>query len=240
VNGFPRILHRVWLGDRRRPEAYDVYWAEWARMNPEWELITWTEEKLAQLDWPENVRRVWKYLEEHGAHGGIQMDPARAMAVQKADILGYLILANRGGVYVNCDMEPLKPIETWLRQMPPHCNAFAGHEDNHYLCNAVMGAGQDRRFMLAVLGELTEQRVRANPQMEVATGPHLLTQVYYNRGGRGSDLHAFSSLAFYFAHHSEVPYGANASGFKTAALEAGALALHHWGHRTQEGEVPYV
>lgn len=237
MSGFPKILHRVWLGNRVRPAAYDAYWEEWQRLNPDWTLRTWSESDLHLMDWPPNVRRVWEYLEHFGAHGGIMMDPARALAVQKADILGYLILANYGGVYVNCDMQPLRPLAHLFSQMPPGVDSFAGHEDDHYLCNAVMGSVAEGRIMRSILGELTEQRVRANPQMEVATGPHLLTQVYYSQGGKGSNLWALPRETFYYAHHGMIPFGQDAAQFEYAARAQGAIALHHWGHRTQEGEV---
>jgi mannosyltransferase OCH1-like enzyme len=237
MSSFPKILHRVWLGTRARPAVYDSYWDEWRHLNPEWQLMTWTERDLDSLDWPDSTRRVWNYLEQNGAYGGIQMDAARAMAVQKADILGYLILANCGGVYLNCDMQPLRPLADLFAQAPPGMDSFAGHEDDHYLCNAVMGSVPNGRMMLSILGELTEARVRANPQMEVATGPHLLTSVYYAAGGKGSNLWSLPRETFYYAHHGMIPYGQDAASFEYAARAKGAIALHHWGHRTQEGQL---
>jgi hypothetical protein len=72
--------------------------------------------------------------------------------------------------------------------------------------------------------------------MEVATGPQFLTRVVKEATVPGS-LTVLPQSAFYYAHHGSIAVGEDASAFVNGARAAGAYALHHWGHRTQEGEL---
>lgn len=109
----PRILHRIWLGDAPLPEAYRAYGEEWSRLHPGWEMRLWTD---ADAPRPQGVER------------------ARNLA-ERADLIRYEILRRHGGVYVDTDVEALRPIDDLLVGV----EAFAAYEVPGRLCNAVMG-----------------------------------------------------------------------------------------------------
>jgi mannosyltransferase OCH1-like enzyme len=222
----PKRLHRLWLGQRYRPARYDAYWDEWQAVLPGWELFTWTEENLPEL----RNQALYDTAPSFARSGGILMAHDRAVAVQRADIVAYELVYQFGGVYVNCDMSPLRSLEPLLRH-----EAFAGLEDSQYLCNAAIG-GVEKAFIFDKVIESLPDRVRAHPNagMEYQTGPHALTAAAREHPRR---ITVLPIEAFYFAHHGSIRPGEDASEYAPAARAAGAYALHHWGHRMQEGDL---
>jgi mannosyltransferase OCH1-like enzyme len=221
----PKKLHRIWFGQRPMPEAYNRFWDDWQRLHPDWTLITWTEGNLPPL--------INGHLWEHvglTAHAGIPMAHERAVAVQRADIVAYELVWRYGGVYVNCDMQPLRSLDPLLEH-----KAFAAKEDHHYLCNAVMGGEKESPFFAEVISQLPSRfgGEFQNERMEIQTGPHLLTAVAEQCPDM---ITVLSRESFYFAHHGSLQYGEDASAFVDRARANGAYALHHWGHRKQEGD----
>jgi mannosyltransferase OCH1-like enzyme len=224
----PRVLHRIWFGQRPRPKLYDAFWADWQALHPNWTLITWTESNLPPLI----NGHIFEDLAVSARSAGIPMDHRRAVAVARADVVAYELVWRYGGVYINCDMQPLRSLEPLLVH-----SAFVGMEDDTYLCNAVMGAELHHPLFEKVLADLparySEYRDRG---MELSTGPQFLTSVVNSATMPGS-LTVLPQSAFYYAHHGSIRPGEDASAFVNGAYAAGAYALHHWGHRTQEGEL---
>lgn len=219
----PPIAHRIWLGDRPRPARYDQYWAAFKELHPQWELLTWTDDNLPYIE----NRDVFEEVRGRARSAGIAMDPARAVAVQQADILAYELVFQFGGVVMNCDMQPLQSIG-------PLCYsaAFLGMEDEQFACNAVMGAYPEHPLFGAVIAALPERVQRHRGQgMEVETGPRFLTEVL--KGGSW-DVSVLPREVFYFAHHGALGDALDASGFEHEARSVGAYLLHHWGHKAQE------
>jgi inositol phosphorylceramide mannosyltransferase catalytic subunit len=222
-----RTLHRLWLGQRPRPAQYDAFWADWQALHPTWTLVTWTDHNLPPLINDSIVEDL--VLTARSA--GIPMSHDRAVAVARADVIAYELVWRFGGVYVNCDMQPLKSFEPLLKH-----SMFVGKEDDHYLCNAVIGAERHHPLLADIIDKLPNNYSRHRTAgMELATGPQFLTRVAEEYDG--DDVTVLPREAFYFAHHGSIQPGEDASAFVIRAREAGAYALHHWGHRTQEGDL---
>lgn len=89
----PRILHQIWIGPDPLPDDQLPYIKSWKRHHPGWEHILWTEENLPQDPIrPEILERL------------------RA-PVERADILRLEILLRYGGVYLDTDLECLRPLD---------------------------------------------------------------------------------------------------------------------------------
>jgi mannosyltransferase OCH1-like enzyme len=226
-----RLLHRIWLGPDPMPAAYASSGRAWKELNPQWTVKDWTEETLPPL----KNRRIFQKLSE-GAVAPIPLRPEVAIAVQRADIASYELLFKYGGVYVNCDIEPLRPLEedgSLIDQVGD--TAWAAFEDAHYLNNAAMGATWRKSpFWGAVIAELPKRfdRMPGSP-MNQTTGPHLLTDVYKSRDWGGL-FTALPRESFHFAHFSDVPLGGNADHLREGAVLVGAIGLHSWNHRSAQ------
>ena len=89
----------------------------WTGHHPDWALRLWTEENL-----PEGLRRP----EVHE----LLRQPA-----ERADILRLELLHREGGVYVDVDVECLRPIDPLLDGVA----CFAGRLDSGRITNTVLG-----------------------------------------------------------------------------------------------------
>lgn len=92
----PKTFHHIWLGPDPLPDDHRPWIDTWRRHHPDWEFVLWTEENLPEDPIrPEVVERL------------------RA-PVERADILRLEILYRHGGVYLDTDLECLRPIDPEL------------------------------------------------------------------------------------------------------------------------------
>ncbi|MDH4393601.1 MAG: glycosyltransferase [Aquabacterium sp.] len=81
-------FHRIWLGPRPMPQAYEDHWLSWQRQFPQARFTTWGNADIGQLT------RTRHKIAEATTWAG------------KSDIARYEILHTHGGIYLDCDMQP--------------------------------------------------------------------------------------------------------------------------------------
>jgi mannosyltransferase OCH1-like enzyme len=214
---YKKIVHRYWSGPREMPETYKEFGEKWEDLNPGWVVIDHGEE-IIQL-WPD-LAPVFNHLYERDAgRDGIELH------VQVADVVGYALLREFGGVYVNCDMEPLRGFTE--RDLPDFAWASYENYEDYRIVNSAIGAKQPHDpFWAGLLDELPA-RYFANPydEMVMTTGPGFLTDY----AARHSDIfHVLSKDTFNSVHWKQIEAGGDASGFQ---YPEHAIAVHHWGHK---------
>ena len=217
---YKKIIHRYWAGPKPMPEEYVRFGQTWEDLNPGWIVVDHGEEIL-QL-WPD-LAPVFNHLYERDAnHNSIELH------VQVADVVGYALLREFGGVYVNTDMEPLQPIEKFL---PPMAWASYENYEDFRIVNAAIGAPQPGDpFWTGLLAELPH-RYFNNPydEMVMTTGPGFLTDfAMINQIQDKNPFVVFPKEAFCSVHWKQVEAGGDASGFE---YPESAIAVHHWGHK---------
>jgi mannosyltransferase OCH1-like enzyme len=200
----PLRFHRIFLDDPI-PEEFEGYWSRFKELNPNAEFFTWNDS--GDLGWMRNRR---------------EFDEAKTDA-GRSDILRYEILATFGGIYVDTDVEPLRPFDDFLDERP-----FIGWEDDRLLCPTVMGAPPNHPAILGLLGALPvwfHKYAGAPPNRQ--TGPYFVTR--YLRGR--SDVHLLPTVTFYPVHWSSKrdlggPYPAE------------SYSVHHWAAQWIPGGPP--
>lgn len=219
-----RVVHRLWLGSPM-PEHFRVYGRAWADLNPGWQVHDWGEHDLPRLANQDLYDQVGQ-----GAVAPVPVPPHVAIATQRADIAGYELVHMFGGVYVNCDMEPLRALDGCLPG-----SAWAAFEDDRFLNNGAIGAPEPGHpFWQAVIDELP-RRFRRMPgePFNRTTGPYLLTGVWRSRDW-GDQFTALPRTMFNYASYTQIPIGGDATRFRDEARAAGAVAIHHWAHRKDD------
>lgn len=188
----PRVLHRIWI-EGAIPAEFETYWQAWERLHPGWELRTWRD---GDLGWLTNRAQY-----EMAVH-----------AAQKADVARYDILARYGGVYVDCDVEPLRSLDDLLGY-----RAFAGYEDAYSVCNAVIGTEAGHGAICTIVAELPASMTSHRAEsVNMQSGPPFITEIL-RRGWDG--LMLLPPVAFYPYHWSEAdPH----------IYPEAAYAVHHW------------
>lgn len=220
-----QVLHRFWAGPREMPEEYAFYGQQWAELNPGWEVRMWEEEDIHQFP---HLKKIFDSLYERDAgRQGIEL------YVQMADVMGYAIIHAYGGVYVNTDMEPVRP----LPELPDKAWAsYENHTDGRVV-NAAIGAPRPRNIFWSRLLQKLPGRYFSDPKAEMVetTGPAFLTDMAHILPER---IHVFPVESFNAIHWSEIPPGGDASD-RIEGLPEEAIAVHHWGHK-RDGRTNHV
>jgi FkbM family methyltransferase len=153
----PKVIHRIWLGKNPIPKTYEDYFDGWKKLHPEWSFYTWYDKDI------ENFINYNK-IQEANTYAG------------KADIARYEILYRHGGVYLDCDIKLLKPLDYLLESSPQKfivCN-----EDNSFNIHCSIGfiASVPGFYVLSdAINKIKELDVNSD-QPNVSTGPVFFRQ----------------------------------------------------------------
>lgn len=205
----PKILHRIWVGPEMPSKLVDIG-VQWQNMLPDWKHILWNEESL---DWLVN-KEFYDRAEE--------LVPPDAVGQFRADVARYEILNSFGGVYVDCDLEPLRSID----ELHIH-SAWAGWErQGTQVGNTILGGEAGNQFWKRAIDELPSS-VQNNPgkRPHQITGPHFVTRLYQRYKG----LYVYPERFFY-------PYGCQQLD-RHKENPGNSYTRHLWWHqRTLKGK----
>jgi hypothetical protein len=199
TDSIPRILHRV-VPEHTDAQA-ETWWSEFQAMHPGWEFRT-HRDPLDPKDWPISAPH-W---------GKCRNGP------QFADLIRLEALVRDGGIYVDQDMQPLRPLDPLL---PLH--AFAAWEDANSVPNAVLGARTGHPALKEAL-DLAIERLSVKDRPDRATwaaGPGVTTKVLVGR----DDVLVLPPGSFYEVHYRDARERLPNFDKKAAPW---AFALHHW------------
>lgn len=192
----PPTLHRVWLGDAPIPDDYERYWEGWQERHPSWAFVTWRD---ADLEWLVNRA---------------EFDASPTLS-ERSDVARYEIVARYGGVYIDTDVECLRPIDDLLA---PSVGAFAGWEFGHRLCTAVLGGEPGHPALQALVDWLPAWCASHDGEPpDRRTGPLYLTTTWWKR----RDVTRFAREIFY-------PVGWWQRELLGGDYPTGSYAVHHW------------
>lgn len=130
----PKIIHQMWLPNwSQSPLDVRRTRQEWCGYNPEWTYMFWDRLKVTSLirdKYPE-FTEVWEDLESE-------------RIIKMADFARLLVLYHFGGLYVDMDLSPLKPME--LSEEPDIefllCSEYTEEGQPVRVCNGFLGSCQ--------------------------------------------------------------------------------------------------
>lgn len=190
------------------PEHLAGYGETWERLHPTWEHRLWTEDNLPELENAELFARAETIAPGH--EGQFRADTAR-----------YELLYRFGGVYVDADLEALRPIDELL----PGRSCFVGWEaPGVWINNACMGAEPGHPFLADLVDGLPAHvaalGARGVTRPNRLSGPQYATPVFR---AHEATVTAFPKDYFY-------PYLWNELDRRGEQFPA-SYAVHHWHHR---------
>ena len=103
----PKIIHYCWFGGNPLPKLAQKCIKSWKKYCPDYEIVEWNEQNFDLSDVPAYVRQA--------------MDAGRWAFV--TDYVRLRALTERGGIYMDTDVELVKPLTPFLGHQ-----AFAGFE----------------------------------------------------------------------------------------------------------------
>jgi mannosyltransferase OCH1-like enzyme len=200
------LLHMVWLGSPI-PNKVAGNMAEWQLQNPEWNLNIWTAPLPSMLNLDLFER----------AHEFVKPD---AVWQFRADLMRYEILYQYGGLYVDCDTTPLRPLGDLLDDV----QEFAVREDKDWIGNTYL-ASEPATELFAALTERQREHTKqfsGHAAAGVVSGPQYLTPIWQEFGGH-VDERTELWLPYSWSHVRK----RNENSVK---IPDGAYAIHAWEH----------
>lgn len=174
----PRIVHRLWLGANAVPRIFEQYAERWRVHHPAWEMRLWRDDDLPGLGCQDLLDGTTGFKRRY-------------------DMLRLEIVRQHGGVIVDMDVEPIRPLDPLLFGV----GAFVGRTGDKHIGNQVLGGYPHHPFF-----ELAVQRLRARPDRprnsSEAAGKSFLKQALelYPQS-----ITVFPSRTFYYEPSFEPP-----------------------------------
>ncbi|MDR1138972.1 MAG: hypothetical protein LBK70_03745 [Clostridiales bacterium] len=114
----PKKLHYIWLGGGPKSEVIQACMKTWSQVCPDYEIVEWNESNY-DLNSNQLIRDAVR------AHNW-------ALA---ADMMRAEILLRHGGIYLDTDVELIRPFDDLLEY-----SFFVGYEGKYWVNNAVIGS----------------------------------------------------------------------------------------------------
>lgn len=200
----PRLIHQMWMGGPM-PALWAEYREKLVALHPNWNFRLWTE---ADLQF-----RLW--------HNQTLIDRAEQISPMApyqfiSDVVRYEVLLEFGGVWVDIDFDPQKPLDEL-------CNgkeAWVAYEDGVWVNNAVMGMAQEHPVMREAVDGLAGNVGQFRPSVGNThkSGPQYLTPLIL-----AHEVHIYPKEYFY-------PYLWNELD-REGELFPDAYMVHRWANR---------
>ena len=122
----PKIIHYVWFGGKPFGEVEEKCIASWKKYCPDYEIKLWNEDNFD--------------LEAAGIYAQQAYDEKQWAFV--SDVARLYVLKEYGGIYMDTDMEVIKPLDDFLK-LP----AFFGFEIETEISTGIIGAEPHHPFI---------------------------------------------------------------------------------------------
>lgn len=202
----PKRLHYVWVGGKPLPRRFQRNIRSWMRHHPGYELICWNEETI---DWSREPLRAAR--------------ERRAWATV-ADIVRLHAVRELGGIYLDTDVEVVRPFDRLLDR-----GCFVGIQARDpgdiLVNNAVFGVVPGHWLIAEACAALPSSLGSAG---EISFGPALISDLLRRHGlidasDDETEVAGVSVLprrVFYPYHWTE--------DYTPGCITVDTLALHHW------------
>ena len=126
----PKVIHYCWFGHNPKPELMQKCISSWKRFCPNYEIVEWNEDNF---DFKKNSYAKEAYDEKKWAF--------------VADYARLWIVHSQGGIYLDTDVELIKPLDDLLDK-----EAFFGFEDKNSIATGLgFGAVKGNEFVKCML-----------------------------------------------------------------------------------------
>lgn len=176
----PRIIHYCWFGRGEMPQLAKDCIDSWHKHMPNWEYKLWNEDNF-------DVQSVLYVKEAY---------ESRKFAFV-TDYVRLYALQTEGGVYMDTDVEILKPLDDLM-----HLNAFTGYEGTKtmYPVTGIMASEANGLWVTEQIHAYDDARfLKPDGSFDLTTNCQRIYQLMLNNGfvPNGGKLHHYKDLTIY-------------------------------------------
>lgn len=218
----PRTLHYVWLGKNKLHPLMVEWQQKWTSLHPDWRVCTWREHD----DLPHHMLVSDGQIVECRVPDYLAACPSYA---KRSDVWRYEILEQIGGVYLDTDFEPVRPVDPLLERV----EAFAGLVETRYGWSdadpagkvklevgcSIMGAVPHHPFLV----ELVRRTPSADPKAQLSLAFPFLSDVV----AKFPSVALFAPKVFYPVTWDKYALGGRRS-LKREPIPPETYAVHRW------------
>lgn len=158
----PKIIHFCWFGRGPKNELAQKCIQSWKKYCPDYILKEWNEDNF-NLDTNEYVRQAY--------------DNKKFAFV--TDFVRLYALYNEGGIYMDTDVEVLKPLDAFLKH-----SAFSSFENNNKIPTGLMAAEKGNDWIFDLMQEYTDlEFIDKNGRMDLTTNVERITNLTVEKYG---------------------------------------------------------
>lgn len=205
----PKIIHYCWFGRGEMPELYKKCIASWKKVLPEYEIKFWNEDTF-NINSNTYVRDAYQN---------------RKFAFV-TDYVRLYALYNYGGVYMDTDVEAIKPLDRFLND-----EAFSGFEKKDSVPTGILAAEKGNKVIGDLLSDydhlcfykedgslnlttnvktitdyFVAHGIKLNGKEQVINGFHMYPQRYFCTNSIAL-VFGFSPKSVYVVHHNGGGWG---------------------------------
>lgn len=217
----PRIIHQTWK-NLQIPEQWRPLQHSWRQHHPQWE-----HRFYGDLDLREVIRKDYAWF--------LLIYDGYPLPIMRVDAARYFLMHRYGGLYVDMDLESLRPIDELLDgpevllglEPAEHAELPLARDRGltAILCNALLASRPGHPFWEHIFQQLVACHRMPSPLD--ATGPFFLTRALSSWPQRAS-VTVVSSDLLYPISQQQSEQGLLDDPGQRARLAAGSFAVHHW------------
>lgn len=158
----PKVIHYAWFGRGEKPELARKCIESWKKYCSDYELKEWNEDNF-DINSNEYVKQAYE---------------SRKFAFV-TDYVRLYALYNEGGVYMDTDVEVLKPIDEFLKH-----KAFSSFENNNMIPTGLMAAEKGNVWIKDLLDEYDDLKfIDDEGNMDLTTNVTRITNLTRDKYG---------------------------------------------------------
>lgn len=158
----PKIIHYCWFGGKPKPDTVVKYMESWKEFLIDYEFVEWNEDNF-DLDLYPYVRQAY----ETGKFAFV------------TDVVRLYALLEFGGIYMDTDIEVLRPLDDLLVN-----KGFSGFEDDVHITTGIMAAEKGNLWVKEQLDYYINRNfVLENNKLDTTTNVKIITEISTNKHG---------------------------------------------------------
>lgn len=158
----PKIIHYCWFGGKSKPEEFNKYLESWKRYCPNYEIKEWNESNF-DLNENDYCREAYE---------------AKKWAFV-ADYARLKVLEKYGGIYMDTDVELIRPLDKLL-----YYNAFMCFEEKNSISIGTLGSEKNSPVIKDFLSEYTNRHFKKNDgTFNMVTNLKIITPILVQKYG---------------------------------------------------------